>query len=186
MMRNSSVLGGVGRTQTLALHWHTHSGSMEGRTPCASEARKRQLGVRRTSLEMIPHKDRLPQRVVEFQATLPIIVYCDAEGNEFNIGLVAWDPLDPTRVHSAANECPPWFLQSACSMCPDVLDADDGLMNAVAMVEALALLIFPDMLRVCRILTYQDKSTVSIMQPPTLQRVAVRDVGAQLTLPLRL
>ena len=123
---------------------------------------------------------------MKFQATIPIIVYSDAEGIDFNIGLVAWDPLDPTRVHSAANECPPWFLQSACSMCPDVLDADDGLMNAVAMVEALALLIFPDMLRVCRILTYQDKSTVSIVQPPTLPRVAVRDVGAQLTLPLRL
>ena len=63
-------------------------------------------------------------------------------------------------------------------MCPDVLDADDGLMNAVAMAEALALLIFPDMLRVCRIWMYQDKSTVSIVQSPTLQRVAVRDVGA--------
>jgi hypothetical protein len=71
---------------------------MEGRTPCASEARKRQLGVRRTSLEMIPHKDRLPQRVVEFQATLPIIVYCDAEGNEFNIGLVARPGKNGTRV----------------------------------------------------------------------------------------
>ena len=108
----------------------------------------------------------------------PFIVYSDTEGSEFNIGLVAWDPVDPTRVHSAASECPPCLLQSACSMCPDVFDSNDGLMNAVAMAEALALLIFPDMLRVCRILTYQDKSTVSIMQPPTLQRVAVRDVGA--------
>ena len=75
-------------------------------------------------------------------------------------------------------QMPPWLLQSACSMCPDVFDANDGLMNAVAMAEALALLIFPDMLRVCRILMYQDKSTVSIVQSPTLQRVAVRDVGA--------
>jgi len=87
---------------------------------------------------------------VKFQATIPIIVYSEAEGIDFNIGLVAWDPLDPTRVHSAAGTCPPWLLQHTLSMCPDARDADDGLINAVAMAEALALLTtFPDMHRVC-------------------------------------
>jgi hypothetical protein len=31
---------------------------------------------------MILHKDRLPQRVVEFQDSPPVIVYSDAEGRE--------------------------------------------------------------------------------------------------------
>ena len=102
---------------------------------------------------------------MKFQATIPIIVYSDAEGIDFNIGLVAWDPLDPTRVHSAAGTCPPWLLQHTLSMCPDARDADDGLINAVALAGALVLFTtFPDMLRGRhigrRILMYQDNLMV--------------------------
>lgn len=98
---NSSIFGGVGRAQTLALHRRSHSRSLDGRTSCTSEALTADLESARLFLEIILHKDRLPQRVVEFQDTPPIIVYSDAEGRHFNIGLVAWDPLDPTRVYSA-------------------------------------------------------------------------------------
>ena len=88
---------------------------MDGRTLCASEAWNDDLESARLFLEMILHKDRLPQRVVEFQATPPIIVYSDAEGSDFNMGLFAWDPLEPTRVHSATGKCPPWLLQRLCA-----------------------------------------------------------------------
>ena len=63
---NSSIFfGGVGRAQTLALHRRTQSRSMDGRTPCTSEAWTADLESARLFLEMILHRDRLPQRVVD-------------------------------------------------------------------------------------------------------------------------
>ena len=80
---NSSIFGGVGRAQTLAFHRRSQSRSMDGRTPCTSEAWTADLESARLFLEMILHRDRLPQRVVEFQESPPIIVYSDAEGCNF-------------------------------------------------------------------------------------------------------
>jgi len=157
---NSSIFGGVGRAQTLALHRRSQSRSMDGRTPCTSEAWTAELESARLFLEMILHRDRLPQRVVEFQDRPPIIVYSDAEGCNYHIGLVAWDPLVPERTHSANGQCPLWLREHARSLSPDVRDDDDGMINVVEMVGALALLTtFPDLLRGRRVLMYQDNST---------------------------
>ena len=110
---------------------------------------------------MILHRDRLPQRVVEFQDRPPIIVYFDAEGCNFHIGLVAWDPLDPKRIHGANGQCPLWLREHARSLSPDVSDYDDGMINVVEMVGAIALLTtFPDLLRGRRVFIYQDNLTV--------------------------
>jgi hypothetical protein len=109
---------------------------------------------------MILHRDRLPQRVVEFQESPPIIVYSDAEGCNFHIGLVAWDPWDPKRIHSANGQCPLWLREHARSLSPDVRNDDDGMINVVEMAGALALLTtFPDLLRGRRVFMYQDNST---------------------------
>ncbi|MFN9685582.1 MAG: hypothetical protein ACK583_10025, partial [Cyanobacteriota bacterium] len=157
---NSSIFGGVGRAQTLAFHRRSQSRSMDGRTPCTSEAWTADLESARLFLEMILHRDRLPQRVVEFQDSPPIIVYSDAEGSNFHIGLVAWDPLDPKRIHSTNGQCPLWLREHARSLSPNVRNDDDGMINVVEMAGALALLTtFPDLLRGRRVFMYQDNST---------------------------
>ena len=178
---NSSIFGGVGRAQTLALHRRSQSRSMDGRTPCTSEAWTAELESARLFLEMILHRDRLPQRVVEFQDRPPIIVYSDAEGCNYHIGLVAWDPLVPERTHSANGQCPLWLREHARSLSPDVRDDDDGMINVVEMVGALALLTtFPDLLRGRRVLMYQDNSTAfHCAISGNCHDAAVRDVGTR-------
>ena len=111
----------------------------------------------------------------------PIIVYSDAEGRNFHIGLVAWDPLDPERIHSANGLCPLWLREHARSLSPDVCDDDDGMINVVEMVGALALFTtFPDLLRGRRILMYQDNSTAfHCAVTGYCHDAAVRDVGAR-------
>ena len=178
---NSSIFGGVGRAQTLAFHRRSQSRSMDGRTPCTSEAWTADLESARLFLEMILHRDRLPQRVVEFQDSPPIIVYSDAEGSNFHIGLVAWDPLDPKRIHSANGQCPLWLREHARSLSPDVRNDDDGMINVVEMAGALALLTtFPDLLRGRRVFMYQDNSTAfHCAVTGNCHDAAVRDVGAR-------
>ena len=178
---NSSIFGGVGRAQTLAFHRRSQSRSMDGRTSCTSEAWTADLESARLFLEMILHRDRLPQRVVEFQESPPIIVYSDAEGCNFHIGLVAWDPWDPKRIHSANGQCPLWLREHARSLSPDVRNDDDGMINVVEMAGALALLTtFPDLLRGHRVFMYQDNSTAfHCAVTGNCHDAAVRDVGAR-------
>lgn len=104
---------------------------MDGRTSCTSEAWTADLESARLFLEMILHRDRLPQRVMEFQDSPPILVYSDAEGCNFHIGLVVWDPLDPKLIHSANGQCPLWLREHARSLSPDVRNDDDGMINVV-------------------------------------------------------
>jgi hypothetical protein len=73
---------------------------------------------------------------------------------------VAWDPLDPKRIHSANGQCPSWLREHARSLSPDVRDDDEEMINVVELVGALALLTtFPDLLRSRRAFMNQDNST---------------------------
>ena len=111
-------------------------------------------------LELILEPSRLPRRAVYFQDTPPVILYSDAEGDGFYIGLVAFDPLQPDRVYSASGACPPWIMAHARRLCPDVANDEDGMINVVEMVGALGLLTtFPDLVRGRRCFMYQDNST---------------------------
>ena len=61
---------------------------------------------------------------------------------------MAWDPLDPKSIHSANGQCQVWLREHARSLSPDVRNNDDGMINVVEIVGALALLTtFPDQLR---------------------------------------
>ncbi len=147
------------------------------RTSCTSEVWTAELESARLFLEMI----RTACRNGEFQDRPPIIVYSDAEGRNFHIGIMARDPLDPERIHSANGQCPLWLREHARSLSPDVRDDDDGMINVVEMVGALALLTtFPDLLRGRRVLMYQDNSTAfHCAVTGNCHDAAVRDVGAR-------
>ena len=131
-------------------------------------------------LELIQEPSRLPRRTVYFQDTPPVILYSDAEGDGFYIGLVACDPLQPDRVYSASGACPPWIMALARRLCPDVANDEDGMINVVEMVGALGLLTtLPDLVRGRRCFMYQDNSTAfHCAITGRCKDAAVRDVGA--------
>ncbi len=146
---------------------------------CASEAWTSAMSVSLRFLEMILEPSRLPRRTVYFHDTPPIILYSDAEGDDFYIGLVAFDPLQPERVYSASGPCPTWIMDMARRLCPDVANDKDGMINVVEMVGALALLTtFPDIVRGRRCFMYQDNSTAfHCAITGRCKDAAVRDVG---------
>ena len=175
---HSSVFGGIGRAQTLPFHRRAHMQGLDG-TPCTSEAWTGAMTASLQFLEMILEPSRLPRHTVSFQDTPPILLYSDAEGHDFDIGLVAYDPLEPTRRHSASGPCPPWLLTLARRLCPDAANDSDGMINVVEMIGALALLTtFPDLIRNRRCFMYQDNSTAfHCAITGRCNDAAVRDVG---------
>jgi len=176
---HSSIFGGIGRAQTWPLFRRAHMQPLDGQEG-TSEAWTPAMSASLRFLELILEPSRLPRRAVYFQDTPPVILYSDAEGDGFYIGLVAFDPLQPDRVYSASGACPPWIMAHARRLCPDVANDEDGMINVVEMVGALGLLTtFPDLVRGRRCFMYQDNSTAfHCAITGRCKDAAVRDVGA--------
>ena len=101
-----SLFGSVGRSQTSCIRRSAHSKCVvhSWQTDTSTTWHPTMSAVL-SFLELIIHQDRVPHRGVSFLDDPSVILYSDAEGSNFGIGLIAWDPMSPATTSSSSNKC---------------------------------------------------------------------------------
>jgi hypothetical protein len=171
-LTHSGVFGGVARGPTWPFYRRANCRSIDQLDlPDYSDAWHPRMETALLFLEAILAPEALPHRRICFDnVQLPhVVAYSDAEGADFGIGLVVFDPLqprpptDPLAGRLAAGyysvaTCPGWLLDRLRAMHPR--DDDQGLINCVELVGAISLLLtFADIISDRHALLYQDNST---------------------------
>ena len=190
-LTHSSVFGRVGRAQSLCFLRRAHGKSMDGRTHDPSVAWTSDMDLALSFLELILHPDRLPSRTISFDEVPPVILYSDAEGETFGIGLFAWDPLTPSEHWYASDVCPQWLLDRIKDLVPPQVEAPrhptcqekeehPHIIAPVEMAGSLsALLTFAHLIRGRRVFLFQDNaSAFNAAISGYCDNAAVREISA--------
>jgi hypothetical protein len=160
-LTRSSLFGSVGRAQTSCIRRRAHSKCVvQGWQTDTSTTWHPTMSDSLSFLELILHPDRVPHRVVSFLDDQPVILYSDAEGSDFGIGLIAWDPLFPATTFSSSDTCPSWLLNHVTTRSGPSTDGRQNIINPVELIGSLtALWTYRDLVRGRRVLLFQDNST---------------------------
>jgi hypothetical protein len=171
-LTHSGVFGGVARGPTWPFYRRAHCRSIDQFDLADySDAWHPRMTTALEFLEAILDPEALPKRRICFDnVQLPhVVAYSDAEGAEFGIGLVMFDPMTPRLPTDklagilaagfwSTTTCPGWLMDRLRAAHPR--DDDQGLINGVELIGAISLLLtFADVISDRHALLYQDNST---------------------------
>jgi hypothetical protein len=110
--------------------------------------------------------------MISFDEAPPVILYSDAEGETFGIGLFAWDPIAPSEHWYASDVSPQWLLDRIRELFPPPQveaprhptgqeeEEHPHIIAPVEMAGSLAaLLTFAHLIRGRRVFLFQDNSS---------------------------